>query len=115
LKELGVHYLVDLFGVDFDTANNLDLLQKIIEEALFVSNVTMLNSYYHRFEPQGCSGVVLIAESHFSFHTYPENGVIMFDIFTCGDRAFPEKAVEVIIDKIEHTEKNIIKNNRGLL
>ena len=50
--------------------------------------------------------VALLAESHMSFHTFPEKGIISFDFFTCANVS-PSVAIDVIKDEIEHT--HIIK------
>ena len=51
------------------------LVHKIAEKA----KVTVLNIAKYKFEPQGFTLVALLAESHISFHTYPEKGIISFD------------------------------------
>jgi S-adenosylmethionine/arginine decarboxylase-like enzyme len=44
----------------------------------------MVGEIFHQFAPQGVSGTIVIAESHMSVHTWPENGYAAVDIFTCG-------------------------------
>ena len=48
------------------------------------------------FEPQGVTGLALLAESHISIHTWPESGYAAVDVFTCGDHTMPERACEVL-------------------
>ena len=49
---------------------------------------------FHRFQPQGVSGVVVLAESHISIHTWPELGYAAMDFYTCGDHTDPWLACE---------------------
>jgi len=46
----------------------------------------------HQFEPHGYSGLVLLAESHISIHTWPEKGFVSMDLYTC-DGKIPEEAI----------------------
>ena len=76
---------------------------------------TVLGESFHPFQPQGVSGVVVIAESHLSIHTWPEYGYAAVDIFTCGTSVQPEKAVEVLIEKLGAKDHSLTEIQRGLL
>ena len=67
-----------------------------IKEIAKTANVTILNISKYKFEPQGFTILALLAESHISFHTFPEKGIISFDFFTCG-KINPSVAVELSI------------------
>jgi len=69
-------------------------------------NSTLLNLNVHKFEPQGLTGIAMLAESHISIHTWPEKGMAVCDAFTCGDHTTPEKGVEYMKQMLEST--NII-------
>lgn len=75
----------------------------------------VLGESFHRFSPQGVSGVVVIAESHLSIHTWPEYGYAAVDIFTCGNTVNPEKAAEVLIEKLGAENPSLMEIQRGLL
>lgn len=110
---LGKHLIIDIYGVSFDIANNLQFLKEIIQEVIQESNINKIQEYYYSFTPQGCSGIVLISESHISFHTYPEHNIVMFDIFTCGSDSFPEKGLDILVKRIPHSKIEVIENTRG--
>ncbi len=80
----GTHLLVDLWG-----ASNLDqpdLIDSALREAAIVSGATILHSHFHHFTPNGgVSGVLVLAESHISIHTWPEKDFAAIDMFMCGD------------------------------
>lgn len=66
---LGVHIIIDLFGCDFSTINDVDYLEYIFKKAIKIGEMTLLKHYLHKFNPHGASGIFLISESHLSFHS----------------------------------------------
>lgn len=64
-------------------------------------NSTLLALNSHKFDPQGVTCVAMLAESHISIHTWPEIGVAVCDIFTCGDHTNPQLGVEWIYQELE--------------
>jgi S-adenosylmethionine decarboxylase len=80
------------------------------------SNATIISSSFHQFEPQGVSGVVVIAESHFTIHAWPEHDYAAVDIFTCGDNINLEAAITSMKDSFE-SENVVISSdqNRGII
>jgi len=71
-------------------------------------------TFYH-FSPYGVSGVVNIAESHISIHTWPEYKYAAVDIFTCGDNVKPEEAANLIIQRLEAKDYSSIELRRGIV
>jgi S-adenosylmethionine decarboxylase len=61
----------------------------------------------HRFEPQGVTGLALLAESHISIHTWPESGYAAVDVFTCGDHTMPERACEVLWQELNASKHKL--------
>jgi len=92
---VGKHYLVDLCDCDADIITCVKLTRAIVMRAANECGATILNDHFHQFKPIGVSGVVLIAESHISVHTWPENGFAAMDIFTCGNMK-PHVAIDII-------------------
>ena len=66
-----------------------------------------------RFEPQGVTVLALLSESHASLHTYPEEGSIFIDVFTCGHTAQPERAVELLAEALRPESVNTRTIRRG--
>ncbi len=80
------------------------------------SGATIISSSFHKFDPQGVSGVVVIAESHFTIHAWPEHDYAAVDIFTCGDNIDLEKAIDSMKDSFG--SKNVVissDQNRGII
>lgn len=107
----GKHVLVDMYGCsgNMSSENILDTCSRGAE----ASGATVLFKYAHPFEPNGSSGVIVLAESHISWHTWPEEDNFMaFDIFVCGD-CDPMKGVEVLLEEFNPKKNNIRLEKRG--
>ena len=84
MEALGRHLLVELFSCDGEVLDDLERIEALMKEAARVSGATIVESVFHRFQPHGISGVVVIAESHLAIHTWPEHDYAAVDFFTCG-------------------------------
>jgi S-adenosylmethionine decarboxylase proenzyme len=116
MKEaLGIQILVELFDCNREKLNDIDFIREILEEAARSTGSTIMTSEFRYFEPQGISGLVMIAESHLSIHTWPEYGYAAADIFTCGNRVFPWKAVPVLEKGLEAETSATQELKRGIL
>ncbi len=81
---LGRHFLIELYRCDRSVLDDLERLSVHLLEAARRMGATIVGHRFHRFSPQGVSGVVIIAESHLALHTWPEHGYAALDLFTCG-------------------------------
>ena len=104
VKKVGEHVTLDIIGTkkEYEPSFFEGLVHKIADKA----KVTVLNIAKYKFEPQGFTLVALLAESHMSFHTYPEKGIISFDFYTCGIIS-PTVALDILKKEIDH--KRIVK------
>ena len=82
---MGKHLLLEVYDVNFALLNDAISLQKVMENGIKRANMTILNTFSHCFLPQGCTVVIALAESHVSCHTWPENGCLAVDVYTCGE------------------------------
>ena len=81
------HLLYDLWLADeaIDTLAYVGLWPDLLQTAAAYSGAKIIGKQFHQFEPQGVTGFLLLAESHISIHTWPEENLITLDIFTCGN------------------------------
>ncbi len=93
---LGRHWLIELQECEVATLREVETVGKIMEGAVAASGATQVESRFHQFNPYGVSGVIIIMESHFTIHTWPEYAYAAVDIFTCGDLIDTEKAVQFL-------------------
>jgi len=114
VKILGRHLLAELSDCNASILNNQEELQRIMLEAARNSGATVVDSVFHHYNPQGLSGIVVIAESHISIHTWPEYGYAAVDCFTCGSSVNPWKALEYLKEKLGSRAVQVKDLNRGI-
>ena len=93
---MGNHLLLEVYDLNFDLLNDVISLQEAMERGIERAKMTILNIFSHCFLPQGCTIVIALAESHVSCHTWPENGSIAIDVYTCGDGNPKIVAIELL-------------------
>lgn len=102
IAHVGTHVLIDVRG-----AMRLDepaYLETVLRRSAQAAGATILQAHFHHFGPaMGVTGVLMLAESHISIHTWPETGFAALDIFMCG-AAKIEAAIEVIEDAFAGAE-----------
>ena len=107
----GKHFLLDLWGAK--NLSNLDFIKNSLIEAAKSCNATILDTKMHSFgDKHGVTGVVILAESHISIHTWPETEFCAIDIFMCGD-CDAENAVKLLKKLFEPKTIKIKKYIRG--
>ena len=113
VKFAGMHLLVDLWG-----ASNLcdpDHIDRALREAAEAAGATILHSHFHHFSPNGgVSGVLVLAESHISIHTWPERDFAAIDIFMCG-ACNPYDSVAALKAAFQPRTVNLGEQRRGLI
>ncbi len=109
----GTHLLVDLWGAA--NLSDPELIDRALCEAAERAGATILHSHFHHFTPNGgVSGVVVLAESHISIHTWPERAFAAIDIFMCG-ACDPHDAVPVLRTTFHPERIDVNEERRGRL
>ena len=104
MSKVGEHITLDIIGTTKEYEPKF--FEKLVYRIAKKAKVTVLEISKYNFEPQGFTLVALLAESHISFHTFPEKNMISFDFFTCG-KISPTVALDILKKEIEH--KRIVK------
>ena len=92
----GNHFLLKLAGCEGSQLNDEKKLIDLATRAAQATGATVLEVISRKFDPQGVTVLVMLAESHASLHTYPEWGVVFWDCFTCGQTCTPELSAQVL-------------------
>lgn len=103
-KTLGRHLLLEFYGCDFSVINDRDQIRSALIEAAKRAQATIVTDIFHRFNPHGISGVVVIAESHLAIHTWPGYRCASVDMFSCSERMQPE-VVEGFLKDVFRAQK----------
>ena len=94
--------------------SDVDGIHSMMIRAAKAANATVMESAFHRFEPQGVSGTVILAESHLSIHTWPEKGYAAMDFYTCGDHTDPWLACDLAAETLEAKSILTTEFKRGI-
>ena len=114
MKILGRHLIAEYADCTGGRLDDLEFIERSLLEAVRLSGATIVNSVFHRYAPQGVSGVVVIAESHMSIHTWPEYNYAAVDFFTCGQSVDPYLANEYLRKALESAKASVTEMPRGI-
>lgn len=114
MNALGRHLLIELFDCDSDAISNLEAVKGALIEAAKRAQATIVDVVFHEFNPFGISGVVVIAESHLSIHTWPEYRYAAVDVFSCGEALQPELAVNYLVEQFAAERASVVEMQRGV-
>jgi len=113
MTALGRHIIAELYNCNLDKINDVSFVETCMLGAADKSGATVINSTFHHFSPFGVSGVIVIQESHFSIHCWPEYEFASIDIYTCGDVVNPWVAYEYLKESFEASHGSSIELKRG--
>jgi spermidine synthase len=110
---LGRHIIAELYNCDIGKISDVSYVEKSMLAAADKSGATVINSTFHHFSPFGVSGVIVIQESHFSIHCWPEFAYASVDIYTCGNTVDPWIAYEYLLQAFQASHGSTVELNRG--
>jgi|SRR3989339_26942 len=114
MNYLGRHVIVELYECDPAKLNDRELIENAMVRSALAAGATIVSATFHQFAPQGVSGVVVIAESHLSIHTWPELGYAACDLFTCGKSVDPWKAFDLLRQALDCQRSDEKELQRGI-
>lgn len=115
MNALGKHLLLEMKDCDKKILADLAMVRNAMVSAAQEAKATIVEIAFHEFSPFGISGMVVIAESHLSIHTWPEYGYAAVDVFTCGDLIKPEVAANYLIERFKCKSPSMVEMKRGIL
>jgi len=107
------HLLVELHECRLAALDDQEALQLLMQAAARAAGATVIGQAFHRYHPHGVTGVLLLEESHFSLHTWPEAGYAALDFYTCGALE-PEPAARVVAAGVGALRVSLMEVSRGL-
>ena len=109
----GTHLIADLHGIDRKKLADASAIEELLKQGALAAGAHIVYSHFHPFgQDQGVTGVVLLAESHISIHTWPEFEFAAVDIFMCG-HAQPHRALDYIRESLKPDAVNVRDIARG--
>ncbi len=113
-KSLGSHVLIELFDCDPKSLETQSVVGAAMVDAATASEATIVTHDFHEFQPYGVSGAVIIQESHYTIHTWPEHGYAAVDLFYCGGTIYVDRAVELLKDRFKPGRIKFLVVRRGI-
>lgn len=114
MHHLGTHLLIELYDCDCELLNDPPAVERLMVHAAKEAGATVVSSHCNRFEPHGISGVVILAESHLTIHTWPEHGYAAVDLFSCGAQVKPWLAKQSLERGLCAQRTSAMELRRGL-
>ena len=125
MDTVGYHYIVEAAGCHSDLLGSPDRMREILTQSASAGEMSLRTSFFYKFgnaNPNTCgpaaaagvSGVVIVAESHISVHTWPEKGYAALDVFVCGEASKPEAAIHFILTALGSKDAHWTEIKRGI-
>lgn len=112
-NSLGHLHLAEFYGCCVESINSVELVRTAMVEAAKIARATIVTDVFHEFNPHGISGVVVIAESHFAIHSWPEHGCVSVDLFTCSQDMNPQAAIDYLASVFKAKKVSVQSLSRG--
>jgi S-adenosylmethionine decarboxylase len=112
-RALGTHLLVELYGCERCPLERVSAVEQALLRAAHASRARVVSHFFHEFEPYGVSGVVVIEESHYTIHTWPEHRYAAVDLFFCSESVEAERALEVLREAFKPQRVEMMLVRRG--
>ncbi|MGP4080695.1 adenosylmethionine decarboxylase [Pseudalkalibacillus sp. R45] len=113
MDTVGRHLIMELWFCNNERLDDMTFIENVFVEAALKAGSEIREVSFHKFAPQGVSGVVIISESHLTIHSFPEHGYASIDIYTCGTEVNPIIAADFIVNHLQAKEVRKIELPRG--
>lgn len=111
MKTEGCHVIADVWVEEYP--EDISLFLDDISKSIDLSGLTIVSTKTHFFNDAAFTAVFILAESHFSIHTFPERNFMSLDCYTCGEKGKPLFAVSNVLDYLEVKRSDIKVICRG--
>lgn len=87
VQQVGVEWLVEATGCSPLALADVGQLQSLLGEIVADLELNVVGQLWRQFpDPGGVTGMLLLAESHLTCHTFPECGLATFNLYCCRGR-----------------------------
>ncbi|NJP37026.1 adenosylmethionine decarboxylase [Alkalicoccus luteus] len=114
MDTMGRHVIAELWKCNIEKLNDMAFIERTFVDAALEAGAEVREVAFHKFAPQGVSGVVIISESHLTIHSFPEHGYASIDVYTCGDRIDPNVAADFIANALGAGRSEVVEVPRGI-
>ena len=112
---LGNHYLIDYYDCNKNILSVVNNIKEIMLNAGIIGNLHIVEECFHQFKPYGVSGVLILKESHFTIHTWPEYNYASVDLYFCDKNVNISNIIEFLNKEFMSKKYEIKKIERGII
>lgn len=113
-KGLGIHYLIDLYECDSNSLASVADISRIMIVASEIGKLNIVRECFHQFQPYGVSGVLVLKESHFTIHTWPEYKYVSIDLYLCDYNVDVNNIIKYLEKEFRSNRKELTILKRGV-
>ncbi len=113
MKSHGRHFLIDFYDCSYKLLNDGRKIEGLLKKAAKIAGSQIVGSKVYLLSPHGLTAIVVLKESHLVLNSWPEHGWATIDLFTCGQKAKPQKAVDFLIEAFKPGKVNVVEVKRG--
>jgi S-adenosylmethionine decarboxylase len=115
VRALGKHFIVEYYGCAPKLISYRDTVESVLLQAARIAKANIVKYDFHNFAPSGVSGMIIISESHFSIHTWPQYRYAAVDIFTCSETVNEQAAIDYMGRSFKAKKVDVSELERGVL
>jgi S-adenosylmethionine decarboxylase len=113
MEAFGRHFILEMWDCNREVLNDVKKIKQFLRNAANDAGATVVKLISHEFNPPGITAVAILAESHMTIHTWPVEGYVAVDIFTCGTVANPQLATKRLLEGFEPKDHTSLELKRG--
>ena len=113
MEAFGRHFILEMWDCNREILNDTKVIEKLMHDAASDAGATVVKQISHEFNPPGVTSLAILSESHIAIHTWPIEGYVAVDIFTCGTTANPQLATKRLIEGFEPKDYTTLELKRG--
>ena len=113
MEAFGRHLILEMWDCNREILNDVEKITQLMCAAAADTGATVVKQISHEFNPPGVTAVAILSESHISIHTWPIEGYVAVDVFTCGTVVDPQLAIRRLLDGFEPREHTSLELKRG--
>ena len=89
-----------------------NMLLSTLLDCCHSNNLSVITSTFHNFYPKGYTALILLGESHFSLHSFPEDHLVQVDLYSCNKTTDTEGILLDLSKRLSGTLEDVRTFNR---
>lgn len=96
---VGKHLLANVYNIiNYECLEKVETIKPLMEKIIKEMKLNVVGEVHKQFEPIGATCLYLLAESHLSVHTFPEEKYCALDLYCCNDNIDMKEVLDIIYE-----------------